>query len=144
MNGGDDRKIEARATMAPESEYRLELDADELIKLGRIVWAVACNYREATKVARKGAAALVGRQGGGSGFSNLDVVVRSRGGRHVTKWERCRRLTNFRATSVPVGHPMRNHSDVRLFATRAAAEDHATLLMLVSRADATARRARPL
>jgi hypothetical protein len=80
-------------------------DPGELLKLGRDVWAVACNYREATKIARDGAKAFVSHGGAGSGYSDLEVVVRSRG---------CRKLTNFRATCVPVGHPMRARADVRL------------------------------
>jgi hypothetical protein len=56
---------------------------EEVRKRNADVWAVACNYREDTKVARDGAKAYVGHMGGGSGYSDLDVIVRSRGGRHV-------------------------------------------------------------
>jgi hypothetical protein len=116
---------------------------EEVRKRNADVWAVACNYREDTKVARDGAKAYVGHMGGGSGYSDLDVIVRSRGGRHVKKWERCRRLTNFRAKCVPVGHPLRAREDVWFFPTKARAEEHAALLMIVSRRDATALKARP-
>lgn len=119
------------------------MDPTDLIALGRDVWAVACNYREPTKIASKGARAFVGTGGSGSGYADVQIVVRSRGGRRVRKWERCRRLTGFRAACVPVGHPMRQRPDVWLFATRLQAEDVAASLIVVSRRDATARQARP-
>lgn len=121
-----------------------EPDVDDLIKRGRDVWTVVCNYRDPTKIAREGARAFVGRGGSGSGYSDVRVVARSRGGRQVSKWERCKKLTSFRATCVPVEHPMRDRDrhDVWLFPTRGAAEEHAALLVAASRQDATASRAR--
>lgn len=118
-------------------------DVDTLLELGRDVWAVACNYREATKAARKGARALViASSGAGMGYERVEVVARSRGGRLVQKWEDIRRLDNFRATCIPAGHPARDpqHRRAGLFLPgKMAADEHADALAKLARRDRTER-----
>jgi hypothetical protein len=67
--------------------------------------AVACNYAESTKIAAKGAKAYVLLFNPGNASDRIVVLVRSRGGRWVQKWEDARRLTNPRAVTIPPGHP---------------------------------------
>jgi hypothetical protein len=74
---------------------------------------VACNLSEATKVAAQGAKAYVVLPNPGSGHDRIEVLVRSRGGRWVRKWENARRLTNFRAVTIPPDHP--RYADERLW-----------------------------
>lgn len=118
-------------------------DVDTLLEQGRDVWAVACNYREATKVARKGARALVvAGSGSGMGYERVELVARSRGGRLVRKWEDIRRLDNFRAACIPAGHPTRNPRyrwAGLFFPGKMAAEEHAKALTTLARRDRTER-----
>ena len=65
--------------------------------------AIVCNYIESTKIVTKGSLAYVCQTEGGA--ENLKVLVRSRGGRLICKWERIKRLTNFRAKTVPEASP---------------------------------------
>lgn len=67
---------------------------------------VACNFREATNVARKGARAYLVRPNPGGGDDRVVILVRSRGGRWVEKWEDIRRLENFRCKTLPPEHPL--------------------------------------
>lgn len=71
---------------------------------------IACNYTEPTTVAAKGARAFVIAQFGGNMPERLRVVVRTRGGRWVEKWENTRRLGNFRLATIPPFTP-RYHDD---------------------------------
>lgn len=66
---------------------------------------IVCNYREATKVAARGAKAYVSLTNVGNGFDRIYVVVRSRGGRWIRKWEAMYRLGNFRIKSLPPENP---------------------------------------
>lgn len=81
---------------------------------------LACNYREFTNVAAQGALAYVLLQFGGNLPDRVRVLVRSRGGRWVEKWESVRRLDNPRLKTLPPEHP--RHADDRLFGE--ATEDH--------------------
>lgn len=67
---------------------------------------VQCNYTEATAIAAKGARAYVSLSNPGNGSDRIVVVVRSRGGRWVRKWEDIRVLGNFRAKTLPAEHHM--------------------------------------
>lgn len=120
------------------------MDVDQLRAAGADIWAVACNYREDTKAVRDGARAyLVWTSGGGFTAGGQQVRARSRGGRWITKWERVRRLTNFRATCIPAGHPLRNDGHVEIYPNRAAADARANEMAVISRREATASHARP-
>ena len=66
----------------------------------REVVAVACNYAAGTKIARDGARCyLLWRTGGDN--RRCQVLVKSRGGRWVTKWEPIVMLDHFRLVRVP-------------------------------------------
>lgn len=68
-------------------------------------YVVACNYTEGTGVAAPGALCYVSLSNPGGGSDRLLIVVRSRGGRWVQKWENIRRLANFRLKTLPPEHP---------------------------------------
>jgi len=72
--------------------------------------AIACNFREGTSVARKGALAYVTLANPGGGSDRVSLLVRSRGGRWVTKWEAMHRLRNFRLKTIPPGHYLYDRS----------------------------------
>lgn len=81
---------------------------------------LACNYLESTNVAAEGALAYVLLQFGGNLPDRVRVLVRSRGGRWVEKWESVRRLGNPRLKTLPPEHP--RYGDERL--SGEATEDH--------------------
>jgi hypothetical protein len=111
--------------MTPPRDPKSESELDR--------YAVACNYREGTGVARQGAKAfLADWHWTGGGWERVRVVARSRGGRHVTKWEPVKRLTNFRSTTVPPEHPMYKHQDVGFHETREKADEFAERLTRIS------------
>lgn len=74
---------------------------------------VQCNYLEATGVAADGARAYVTRSNRGNDNDRVMVLVYSRGGRWVEKWENTSRLGNFRVKTLPPEHPLYD----RVFAT---------------------------
>jgi hypothetical protein len=80
----------------------------------RDIRLIACNYRQATSVAALGALAYVLPQLGGNLPERVRVVVRSRGGRWVEKWEALRRLHNFRVKTIPPEHPRYRDERLRL------------------------------
>jgi hypothetical protein len=126
----------------PHEAVVVEIDVDELRERNGDLWAVACNYREATKTVRDGARAYLVWTTGGMGYQSQQVRVRSRGGRWITKWDRAARLTNFRAACVMASDPLYRDRQVELYLTRAAAEARAAEMMAVSRREATALQAR--
>lgn len=66
--------------------------------------AVACNYAAGTSIARPGARTyLLWRTGGDN--RRCQVLVKSRGGRWVTKWEPIVMLDHFRIVRVPAARP---------------------------------------
>lgn len=67
---------------------------------------IVCNYSEATKAIPKGAKAFVQLSNGGNGHNSICILVRSRGGRWISKWERIHRLSRFRIQSVWPENPM--------------------------------------
>ncbi len=69
---------------------------------------VQCNYAEGTGVAASGARAYVAQLNLGNANDRVVVLVRSRGGRWVEKWENTARLTNFRVKTLPPEHPLYN------------------------------------
>lgn len=66
---------------------------------------VACNYAEGTKSVAPGALAFVLFGYRGMGNRHVEVLVRSRGRRHIRKVERLYRLKNFRLKTIPASHP---------------------------------------
>lgn len=74
---------------------------------------IACNYIQGTTVAAPGASAYVCLPLGGNLPERACVVVRSRGGRWVQKWEDMRRLGNFRLKTLPAEHP--RYGDERIW-----------------------------
>lgn len=74
---------------------------------------VQMNYAVSTNVAAKGARAYLVLPNGGGGHDRICILVKSRGGRWVEKWEDSRRLTNLRAKTVSPGHPL--YDDDRLW-----------------------------
>lgn len=102
-------------------------------------WAVACNFRLGTKIASPGAQAFVAPTVAGNGSERIDILVRSRSGRMVRKWEDIRRLWNFRAKCIPDRHPLHGDERVMLFPGRMAAQAHADMLTLCCRRESTAR-----
>jgi hypothetical protein len=73
---------------------------------------IQCNYTEGTNVASNGARAYVMHGDAGSGNERVGVLVRSRGGRWVAKWENTKRLGDFRVKTLPPEHPL--YSDERI------------------------------
>lgn len=67
--------------------------------------AVVCNYAVPTGPVAAGAKAYIVGAFGGNLPENVEVMVRSRGGRWIRKWERVRKLDRFRWATVPPGHP---------------------------------------
>lgn len=74
---------------------------------------IACNYLVPTRIARRGALAYVIPQLGGNLPERVRLLVRSRGGRLVEKWEATRRVGNFRLKTIPPEHP--RYNDERLW-----------------------------
>ena len=66
---------------------------------------VACNYRAPARVAVTGARCYVLNPNYGMGCARVRLLLRSRGGRWIDKWEDTRRLANFRVKVVPPEHP---------------------------------------
>jgi hypothetical protein len=67
---------------------------------------VVANYTEGTSAVRVGAKAYISPVYPGALPDNVFLVVRSRGGRWIEKWERIKRLDNFRLKTIPPGHPL--------------------------------------
>jgi hypothetical protein len=67
---------------------------------------IACNYTEPVSVAAQGALAYVMWPNWGGGNDRVPLLVRSRGGRWIQKWEAMWRLGNFRLKTIPPEHPL--------------------------------------
>ena len=68
--------------------------------------AIACNYAEPVGVAAEGALCYVRWPNPGGGNDRMQLLVRSRGGRWIEKWEAISRLQNFRLKTIPPDHPL--------------------------------------
>lgn len=75
-------------------------------------YVVQCNYVSPTNVAAYGARAYLVRLNPGGGDNRIIILVRSRGGRWIEKWENIRRLSAFRVKTLPPQHPL--YTDERL------------------------------
>ena len=73
---------------------------------------LACNYAEATRSAVQGALCFICNTNPGNGGERIEVLVRSRGGRWIRKWEPLRRLTNFRYKTLPASHPLYSRYEI--------------------------------
>lgn len=61
---------------------------------------ISCNYIQPAKVAAEGALCFVLNPNPGNGAANVELLIRSRGGRLICKWERIHRLGRFRLKTV--------------------------------------------
>lgn len=69
------------------------------------ITVIACNYTQATNVVSNGSKAYVDPVYlGGNLPERMRVLVRSRSGRWIEKWEDTRRLSNFRLKTIPPQH----------------------------------------
>lgn len=75
--------------------------------------AIACNIRVPTATAVEGALAYVLWTNPGNGNDRLPLLIRSRSGRWIEKWEDMRRLDNFRLKTLPPEHPLYDRLDWR-------------------------------
>lgn len=76
---------------------------------------IQCNYTRGTNIASAGARAYVVLTNRGNGHERIAVLVRSRGGRWVEKWEDLRRLDAFRVTTLPPQAPLYEHPRLEPF-----------------------------
>ena len=67
---------------------------------------IACNLTEPTSPAATGALAYVRWMNYGWGNDRMPLLIRSRGGRWIEKWESRNRLGNFRLKTIPPEHPL--------------------------------------
>lgn len=80
---------------------------------------VQCNYATAVSAVAAGARAYLVRPNPGGGNDRIVILVRSRGGRWIQKWEDIRRLKNFRPKTLPPEHPL--YGDERIWDNEAEA-----------------------
>lgn len=101
--------------MASDDLFGLPLVTDERIPQGVVGIVtgklpdrkvIQCNFAEATNAASTGARAYVVLMNRGGGHDRIVVLVRSRGGRWVEKWEDIRHLKDFRVKTLPPEHPL--------------------------------------
>lgn len=74
---------------------------------------VQCNLTTGQPTAVAGARAYVVRGNPGNGDERIVVLLRSRSGRWIEKWQDIRTLNHFRIKTLPVGHP--RYGDERLW-----------------------------
>jgi hypothetical protein len=79
---------------------------------------VQCNYAVPVSAAAAGARAYLMLPNPGSGADRIEILLRSRGGRWVQKWEDIRRLEDFRVKTLPPEHPL--YGDERIWDYEAA------------------------
>jgi hypothetical protein len=103
---------------------------------------MVCNYAEGTSECRKGALCYVANENPGSGGERVELLVRSRGGRWIRKWEARHRLERWRIRTVPPAHPLYEQLIGGSHPTAAAAQDAAArcerIRRMVKRATARA------
>lgn len=74
---------------------------------------IACNLTEGISEASEGSKAYVILLNPGNGSDRIEILLRSRGGRWIRKWEAIWRLGNFRVKTIPPEHPL--YDDDRLW-----------------------------
>jgi len=67
---------------------------------------IACNYNQGISAVSSGSIAYVHYTNPGGGNDRIPLLVRSRSGRIIGKWEAMRRLDNFRFKTIPPEHPL--------------------------------------
>jgi hypothetical protein len=72
---------------------------------------IACNVTEPTSPAATGALAYLRWSNPGNGNDRVPLLIRSRGGRWIEKWEDMRRLGSFRFKTIPPEHPLYDRLD---------------------------------
>lgn len=75
--------------------------------------AIQCNLTTSQKTAAKGARAYVTLPNPGNYSDRIEILLRSRGGRFIEKWQDIRTLENFRAKTIPIGHPLYHNQRIR-------------------------------
>lgn len=86
--------------------------------------AIQCNLTASQKTGVKDARAYVILANPGNYSDRIEILLRSRGGRWIQKWQSIRLLADFRIKTIPIGHPLyhddRIHWDyeIELWATR--------------------------
>lgn len=89
---------------------------------------MVCNYIVPTHIAVAGAKAYVCLTNPGGGNDRIAILVRSRSGRWVRKWESTGRLHNFRPKTLPPEHPF--YADERIMTFSPEHESMVRLMML--------------
>lgn len=67
---------------------------------------VQCNIAAPTKTAVEGSRCYLANLNPGGGSDRIVVLIRSRSGRWIAKWENIRRLTDFRVKTIPAEHTL--------------------------------------
>jgi len=67
---------------------------------------IQCNLTRGQSTASAGARAYVVLTNPGGGSDRIVVLLRSRSGRWIEKWQDIRTLENFRVKTIPVEHQM--------------------------------------
>ena len=67
---------------------------------------IQCNYKCGISPVAEGAKAYLSRTNPGGGNDRIVILVRSRGGRWICKWESTQNLRDFRVRNLPYMHPM--------------------------------------
>ena len=67
---------------------------------------LAYNLTESISEASKGSLAYVINPNHGGGGDRKEMLIRSRSGRWIRKWESAKRLENPRVKTIPPGHPL--------------------------------------
>ncbi len=73
---------------------------------------IQCNLTTSQKTAAKGARAYAISTNPGGGADRIVILLRSRSGRWIEKWQDIRTLANFRVKTLPIGHPLYSHSRI--------------------------------
>lgn len=99
---------------------------------------VACNLTEPTATATAGTLAYVRWANNGHDNDRLPLLIRSRGGRWIRKWEDMRRLGNFRLKTIPPDNPI--YARLREEAVSEPEQADELLALLLASASRTAER----
>lgn len=99
---------------------------------------IYCNIRTDRSAARAGSKAAISTTNPGNGHERIKILVRSRVGRYVCKWEALKYLRNFRAKRIPESHPHFERIDIFDFSYRSMDDAQSFCAHLNEKADALA------